>query len=82
MNLPTEKINLINNLVTTGPGLLVKWFFVIGLAMYAFFALVVTRQVKIMTKTIESEVNIAVTMFAWVHFLLSVLLIVAAVVLL
>lgn len=82
MNLPIEKINLINNIVVTGPAVLAKWFIVIGLGMYAFFAFVVTRQVRIMTQTIESDVNIAVVMFGWVNFLLAVLLVVAAVVLL
>jgi hypothetical protein len=82
MNLPIEKIDQINSLITDGPMVLIKWFFVIGLAMYAFFSLVVTRQVKIMTQSIESEVNIAVKLFGWVHFLLSVLLVIAAVVLL
>ena len=82
MNIPTERVNQISSLITSGPGVLIKWFFIIGLVMYAFFALVVTRQVKIMTTTIESDVNFAVKMFAWVHFLLTILLIVAAIMLL
>jgi hypothetical protein len=82
MNIPVDKLDTINKLIISGPGILIKWFFVIGLVMYAFFALVITRQVKLMTNTIESEVNIAVTMFAWVHFLLTVLLVIAAIVLL
>lgn len=81
-NLSPEKLSAINHLVATGPALLIKGFFVVGLVMYTFFALVVTRQVRLMTKTIESEVNIGVTMFAWVHLVLAGLLVVAAVVLL
>lgn len=82
MNLPIEKLNSINNLILTGPGVVAKWFFVIGLLMYTFFALVVTQQVKLMTRTIESDVNIVVKLFAWVHLILSILLVIAAIVLL
>ena len=61
---------------------IVKWFLVVGLVMYTAFAFVITRQVKIMSESIEDEFNALVILFAWVHLVVAILLTGIAVVLL
>jgi hypothetical protein len=56
----------------------VKWFLVIGLLMYSFFATVVVKQVGIMSETVDSDLNPVVKIFARLHLLLSVLLLAVA----
>ena len=61
---------------------LVKWFLVVGLMMYTAFAVVIIRQVKVMSEAIEDEFNGLITMFAWVHLAVAIFLTVLAVVVL
>lgn len=58
----------------------VKGMFVVGLLMYCLFALVVLKQTSVMGQTIEGKYNQAIKMFAWLHLLLAILLVAAAVV--
>jgi len=46
---------------------LVKWMAVGALVMYIVFALVVVKQVGIMTEAIESELNTAMKWLSWAH---------------
>ncbi len=64
-------VRIIQGLLNTGPGIIFKWFEVIGMVMYCIFALVVIKQVGIMAETFESEVNGTVKTFAWLHFFLA-----------
>jgi len=57
----------------------VKWFLVVGLLMYVAFAVVIVRQVKIMTEAVEDDVNGVISLFAWVHLLLAVALVILAI---
>jgi hypothetical protein len=63
------------NLLGASPLIIVKWFTVVGLMMYSFFAAVVIKQVGVMTETVESEINGIVVTFAWVHFALALFLV-------
>jgi hypothetical protein len=74
---PMVPINVLKGLTLFG---VVKWFAVGGLAMYAFFALIVVKQASIMTSSIEAEGNLAVKSFAYLHLLGAIMLVVAAVV--
>ena len=56
-----------------------KWFLVVGLLMYVAFAVVIVRQVKIMTEAVEDDVNGVISLFAWVHLLLAVALVILAI---
>jgi hypothetical protein len=67
-------IKILQDLAQTGPALALKWFMVVGLLMYSFFALVVIKQVGIMAETFESDANGAVKTIAWLHFFLAVFL--------
>lgn len=57
-----------------------KWFMVVGLVLYALFAVAVIKQVQIMAESVESNLNGVIKTFALVHFLLAVFLAVVAVV--
>ncbi len=72
-------VDAIRGLVSTGPMLLVKIFFVLGVVMYGFFALVVIKQVSIMTDSIEEDINGTVKLLSRVHFLLTVLVLIVAI---
>lgn len=72
----------VENFVIVGPELILKGFLIVGLLMYTFFALVVLKQVGIMTETFESDVNPAVKTFAWIHLLLALFLLFVAIVVL
>ena len=69
-------------LTRSGPEWVLQGFTVVGLLMYTFFALVVLKQVGVMTESFESEVNGPVRMFARIHVLLSIFLTVVAIVVL
>lgn len=61
---------------------IVKAFLVVGLIMYTAFAFVITRQVKVMSDSLEDEFNGLIILFAWVHLLIAIFLVLVAVVVL
>jgi Family of unknown function (DUF5657) len=71
-----------NNLMANGAWSIVKIFIMIGLLMYALFALVVVKQVGVMTETFDSEANSSVKTFALIHLLFSVFLVIIAAIIL
>lgn len=75
-------IQLINILKALTFFVIIKWFFVVGLIMYAIFAVVVIKQVSVMSETVESSVNSVMKLFSWLHLAMAVLLVVAAIVML
>jgi len=58
----------------------VQVMFVIGLVLYSLFALVIFKQTKVMSQTIDGTYNKAIITFAWMHLIMTILLTVAAVV--
>jgi len=61
--------------------IILKWITVLGLGMYSIFALVIIKQVSIMTETFEGTANPIVKLFSWIHFLASLLLTLAVILL-
>jgi hypothetical protein len=61
---------------------IVKIFFLFGLGLYIIFALVVVRQVQLMTKTIHMSFEIPVKFLVGVHFLFAVAVFLLALVIL
>ena len=45
-----------------------KLFVLVGLLLYLAFAVVVIRQVQLMTRTITGELDGKIRVVAWVHF--------------
>ncbi|KKU57326.1 MAG: hypothetical protein UX80_C0019G0018 [Candidatus Amesbacteria bacterium GW2011_GWA2_47_11b] len=52
---------------------------VVGLLMYTVFAVVIVRQVGVMTEAVEDDVNGIISLFAWVHLLLAIALVILAI---
>lgn len=74
-----QLINVLNAVTLL---LIIKWFFVIGLVMYTIFAIVVVKQVSVMSESVESSVNPVIKLFSWLHLAMAILLVVAAIVML
>lgn len=77
-----NNINIINFLNAITFFLVIKWFFVVGLIMYSIFAIVVVKQVSIMSESVESSVNPVIKLMSWLHLAMAALLVVAAIVML
>ncbi len=69
-------IDLISKITLFG---VVKWMFVGGLVMYVAFSVIIVKQVGVMTEAIEDDVNGIISLFAWVHLLLAIALVVLAI---
>lgn len=48
-----------------------KLFVLTGLLFYLVFAIVVVRQVQLMTRTVTGELDKAIGIVAWAHFALT-----------
>ena len=59
-----------------------KWFFVGGLVMYMAFAIVIVRQVGVMSEALEDPNNAIIAAFAWLHLGMTVLLLIISIILL
>jgi hypothetical protein len=59
-----------------------KIFALIGLAIYIIFALVVVRQVGLMTDTIEVGFEFVIKLVAWAHLLFAIFVFLTALIIL
>lgn len=59
-----------------------KFLVLLGLLFYLAFAVLVIRQVQLMTRTLAGELDRAIRVFAWVHFALVLAVVVLALVVL
>ena len=50
---------------------LAKWVYLFAFLLYFIFAVVMVRQVKLMTKALEEKLNPTLCLIAWVHLGLS-----------
>jgi len=57
----------------------IQIMFVVGFFIYTLFSLIILRQVKVMSQTIDGRYNKGVTTFAWLNLILAVFLFVAAI---
>lgn len=70
--------DLIKNLFSfTTFEVIIKWLAVGGLVVYSIFALVIIKQVGIMSETFDADANVILKLFAWAHFLMAVFLVLA-----
>ena len=76
MNNDLRFMNFLQNITLFG---VVKWMAVGGLLMYAVFAVVIVKQVGVMTEAMEDDINGIISLFAWVHLLLAVALVIMAI---
>jgi len=54
---------------------LVKIIYLFAFSLYLVFAVVMLRQVKLMTKALEEKINPILCTIAWGHLVLSILII-------
>lgn len=53
--------------IVNNPWILVKVLFLIGLALYLAFAIIVVRQVKLMSRTLNGLLDIPLRLFSLIH---------------
>ncbi len=58
----------------------VKIFFIVGLSVYLIFALVVVRQVQIMSQTVKLSFELPIKIIGIIHLLFALLLLVFAII--
>lgn len=78
----TQVGNVIGALFAGGLWGVVKIMFIVGLAVYSMFGLVILRQSQIMSHTIEAKYNFIVKAGAWIHFVLTLFLLLITIVVL
>lgn len=64
--------NLINTIANFNIWAIGKFFILVGLAVYAIFAFVVVRQVKLMTEVVSGILTHSLRIVSWIFFLFSV----------
>lgn len=64
--------NLINSILHFNVWGVAKLFVLVGLAVYAVFAFVVVRQVKLMTEVVSGILTGSLRFVSWILFLFSV----------
>jgi len=69
---------MMGKLLSEGPWGIMKWMFVLALSVYLMFGIVVVRQTQIMGETIEATNNGVVKMGAWLHFGVTVFILIVA----
>lgn len=68
---PFERLVLFLASLTFNPWFLVKLLFLIGLLIYLAFAVIVVRQVNLMTRALDSEFEAPLKFIAWVHLVVA-----------
>lgn len=64
--------NIINSILNIDVWSIAKLFVLIGLAVYAVFAFIVVRQVKIMTEVVSGIMSGILRFISWIFFLFSI----------
>lgn len=71
---------LINQVTAlSGVWIIVKIFFIIGLSVYSIFALVIVRQVQIMSTTVKLSFELPIKVLAVIHLIFALSLLVFAI---
>lgn len=72
---PFEKLLqlIAENYESFDPLILLKLLFLAGLGIYLAFALIIVRQVGLMTKTLNGMLDIPIRLVAWVHLGVAVM---------
>jgi len=59
-----------------------KGFFIVLSLIYTIFAIVIVRQVSLMSKNVQDKFNSVLVIFSYIHLVLSILLIIFTLILL
>ena len=58
--------------IANNPWILVKFLVLIGLALYLAFAVIVVRQVKLMSRTLNGLFDIPLRLFSLIHLVAAI----------
>lgn len=73
---------LLQSLITLDVWVVVKWLLVLALGLYGVFAVVVVRQVQLMSRTLNGALELPLKLLAWLHMGVAVMVLLMAVVIL
>jgi len=62
---------LIFDLISRLPFVLIRIFTVIALLLHLFFSIIIVRQTKIMIKIVEAQISPTIYLISVIHFLIS-----------
>jgi len=68
--------------LTFNPWILVKLLFLIGLLIYLAFAVIVVRQVNLMIRALNGELETSLRLISWLHLIVAIGVFLLAVVIL
>lgn len=71
-------MNLVELVSPANLAVLIKTGIIIIVIFYVLFALIIVRQVSLMTKVVEVPIAFSLRAIVWIHFLLSLLLLIVA----
>jgi len=58
--------------LTFNPWIFVKLLFLIGLLVYLAFAVIVVRQVNLMTRTLSTKFEVRLKFISWAHLIVAI----------
>lgn len=79
---PFDRLALFLASLTFSPWFFIKLLFLIGLLTYLAFAVIVVRQVNLMTRALNSEFETSLKLISWVHLVVTIGVFIMAVVIL
>ncbi len=74
--------NFIDFIIGVSIWTVIKVFVIIALFIYAFFALVIAKQVGLMTKVISGKLDLPIKIISWLHLFFSLFVIILALIIL
>lgn len=81
MMAPEDIIQFLASLAAN-PWILVKFLFLIGLGLYLAFAVIVVRQVKLMSQTLNGLLDIPLRLFSLIHLVVAIVTFILALIIL
>lgn len=54
----------------------VKAMFIVGGVLYLLFAILVTRQISIMSSTVQTTASVAIKLLGYIHLIISILVLI------
>jgi hypothetical protein len=75
---PFSQVTGVVNSFALNPWIVIKILLLIGLLFYIVFAIIIVRQVKLMSQVLTGLFEGVIDFIAWVHLLVAVLIFIAA----
>lgn len=79
---PADRFLQFLAVLVVNPWILLKGLFLVAFLLYIAFAVIVVRQVKLMSQTLNGVLNLPLKLIAWVHLLVALIAFVLALIIL